>query len=95
VYLPLSWKRKQSKITLVLDQLAGLSGSPTTDFSSMDYVGEPWAWIDRLACDNAERHGYLRESGAAGPTLVDYRESLMTFWGQEVSANAFHAHASP
>jgi hypothetical protein len=89
-------ERKQSKNILelkmstfpseVLEQLASLSGSPTADFSSMDYIGEPWAWVDRLARDNAERHEYLRDSGAAGPMLVDYRESFITFWGQEVSA---------
>ena len=34
-----------------LREIAQLSGSPTPDFSSMDFVGEPWAWIEHLAKD--------------------------------------------
>ncbi len=70
----------------VITELTTLAGHQIVDFSSMDFVGQPWAWLLALARDRGERSEYLRDSGAPGDMLVDYRETFSSLWSSEVSA---------
>ena len=70
----------------VLTDVEALAGTKLSDFSSIDFVAEPWAWISHLMRDKPPRGDVMRDSGAPGVWLIDFRETFSAHYGQEASA---------
>jgi hypothetical protein len=70
----------------VLQEIDTMAPGVIADFGSVDFLGEPWAWVILVARDMPERSQYLRESGAPGPYMVDFREAFQHHWGTDASA---------